>query len=648
MARLQPRNKPRLRTLVRSLALTLIAMNAHAEMAAAPGQDIADLSLEELANVQVTSVSKRPEPLSSAAASIFVITGADIHRSGATTLPEALRLAPNLEVARVDARNYAVTSRGFSSPFENKLLVLIDGRTVYSPLFSGVYWDVQDVVLEDVERIEVISGPGATMWGANAVNGVINIITKSAAATQGTLLSATAGRDERNGAVRYGGTLANGGHYRAYAKYTANDDLRAENGATVSTGWHREQAGFRTDWGDAGREITVQGDVVDATLHQAGTADIQVRGANLLGRVNQTFAGGSTATLQAYWDHTERDQPLAFVEHLDTLDLQLQHAVNLGEKHRLVWGGGYRWGHDRVQNGPAFGFLPGTMNLHWANLFAQDEIALADSLRLTAGLKFEDNNYTGVEVLPTLRLAWNPKPSTLVWGALSRSVRAPSRIDRDLYSPTVPAVVNGVPQYGIAGGPEFESEVANVFELGYRAQPTPTLSYSATAFYGDYDKLRTLEPNQHGTGSVFRNFANGHTRGIETWASWQAAKAWRLSAGGVVQRVETAAEPASRDLSGATGLATSDPSHYWMLRSSYDFAEGQELDVTLRQVGALARPAVPSYTAVDLRYGWRLRKGLEVALIGQNLFDPHHAESGAAPGRHSFERAVLLKLVWTP
>jgi iron complex outermembrane receptor protein len=610
-------------------------------------QDIADLSLEELANVQVTSVSKRPESLSNAASSIFVISGTDIHRSGATTLPEALRLAPNLEVARVDARNYSVTARGFSNPFENKLLVLIDGRTVYSPLFSGVYWDVQDVVMEDVERIEVISGPGATMWGANAVNGVINIITKSAAATQGALLSATIGKDERNGAVRYGGALSNGGHYRVYAKYASNDDLQTEKGSTLLTGWHRQQAGFRTDWGNETRNVTVQGDLVDGKLHQAGTADIQVRGANVLGRVNQTFADGSNATLQMYWDHTERDQPLAFVEHLDTLDLQLQHAVDLGESNRLVWGGGYRWGHDRVQNGPAFGFLPGALNLHWANLFAQDEFALRDNLRLTAGLKFEDNNYTGVEVLPTLRLAWNPKPSTLVWGSLSRSVRAPSRIDRDLYAPTVPAVVNGVPQYGIAGGPDFESEVANVFELGYRAQPLPTLSYSATAFFGRYDKLRTLEPNPNGTGSVFRNFAHGDTRGIEAWATWQAAKNWRLMGGGVVQRIDTAANSGSRDSIGATGLATSDPSHYWMLRSSHDLADGQELDLTLRYVGALERPAVPSYTALDLRYGWRIRKGLELSLIGRNLLDPQHAEAGAAPGRHSYGRAALLKLVWT-
>jgi iron complex outermembrane recepter protein len=640
------RQKPGLLPLACSIVMALMAFDVQAQATAADPRDLGDLSLEELSNIQVTSVSRRPESLSGAASSIFVITGTEIHRAGATTLPEALRLAPNLQVARVDARNYAVTARGFSSPFENKLLVLIDGRTVYSPLFSGVFWDVQDLVLEDVERIEVISGPGATLWGANAVNGVINIITKSAAATQGTLLAAGAGKDERDGALRHGGAFANGGHYRVYGKAAVVDDVRAENGARTHTGLRRQQAGFRADWGDASRNAVLQGDLYDGRLQQSGTADIRVRGANLLGRVNRTFDGGSTATLQMYWDHTERDQPLAFAERLDTLDLQLQHAVGLGQGHRLVWGGGYRWGHDRVENGPVFGFLPGRLDLHWANLFAQDEMALREDLRLTAGLKLEDNNYTGVEVLPTLRLAWNPQPATLLWSSVSRSVRAPSRIDRDFYSPTVPAVVGGVPQYVVAGGPDFESEVATVFELGVRAQPLPALSYSATAFYGHYDKLRTIEPNPNGTGSVFRNLADGRTRGIEAWATWQAGKNWRLLGGGVVQRVDTAVHPGSRDLTAATGLATSDPSHYWMLRSSHDLADRQELDVTLRRVGALASPAVPSYTALDLRYGWRIRKGLELNLIGRNLLNPDHAEFGAAGVRSNYERAVLLKLVW--
>ncbi|WP_084676996.1 TonB-dependent receptor plug domain-containing protein [Massilia niastensis] len=641
-----PSHASRLRPGRSAIATAVLALTVNTAACALDAQDIGELSLEELANIKVTSVSKRPEALSEAASSIFVITGSEIRRSGVATLPEALRLAPNLQVARVDARNYAVSARGFNNPFENKLLVLIDGRTVYSPLFSGVFWDAQDVVLEDVERIEVISGPGATMWGANAVNGVINIITRSASDTQGALVSAAASRDERHGAGRYGGKLANGGHYRAYAKYAANDDTETAAGAPVPTGWHRRQAGFRADWGDTARNFVLQGDVYEGKLTQVGTEDIRISGANLLGRLNRTLAGGSTVTLQTYWDHTERDQPLAFVEDLDTLDVQLQHAVKLANGQDIVWGGGYRWAHDRVRNGPAFGFLPGTMNLHWGNLFAQGDFALRDGLRLTAGLKLEENNYTGVEVLPTLRLAWKPQAHALAWSSLSRSVRAPSRIDRDLFSPTTPRVVNGVPQFAIAGGPDFASEVANVAELGYRAQPTPALSWSATAFYSRYDRLRTLEPNQAGSSSVFRNLAEGRTRGIEAWANWQASGAWRLSGGTVVQRVDTTLDPASRDLSGTTGLATSDPRHYWMLRSSYDLAPGRELDVTLRRVGALSQPVVPAYTAVDLRLGWRIRKGLELSLVGQNLFDSAHAEFGAPPGRSEYRRAALLTLVW--
>jgi iron complex outermembrane receptor protein len=635
------------RPLVAAYLAACLAMPARADVIPAQADDIAELSLEELANIPVTSVSRRAEPLSDAAASIFVITGNDIRRSGATSLPEALRLAPNLQVARVDARNYAVTARGFSSPFENKLLVLVDGRIVYSPLFSGVFWDVQDVVLADVERIEVISGPGATLWGANAVNGVINIITKPAAATQGTLLSATVSKEGMDGAARYGGDTQGGTHYRVYAKHAENDDTRSAAGATLPWGWHRDQAGFRSDWGDAARALTVQGDVYDGRLRQAGTRDIRVSGANLLGRVARTFADGSAATVQLYWDHTERDQPGAFVEHLDTVDLQLQHAVRLAGNHHVVWGGGYRVGHDRVDNGPAFGFLPGTVNLHWANLFAQDEIALLDNLRLTAGLKFEDNNYTGVETLPTLRLAWNPRPAALLWSSLSRAVRAPSRIDRDLYSPINPPVVNGVPRYVVAGGPGFLSETANVFELGYRAQPLPSLSYSTTLFFSRYDRLRTLEPNRQGPGSVFENLADGSTRGLEAWATWQVTDAWRLTGGGVTQRIGTTLMPASRDLSGTTGLFTSDPNHYWSVRSSHDLGNGQEVDVTLRHVGALPKPAVPAYTAVDARYGWRIRPGLELSLIGQNLFDPRHAEFGNAAQRSEYERAFAVRVVWT-
>ncbi len=434
-----------------------------------PG-DLADLSLEELAGIRITSVSKRPESLANAAASVFVITGEEIRRSGATTLPEALRLAPNLQVARVDARNYAVTARGFNSAFENKLLVLIDGRTVYTPLFSGVFWDAQDVVLEDIARIEVISGPGATMWGANAVNGVINVITETAEETQGTLAAVGASNSERQAVVRYGGTLANGGHFRIYGKHAGNDDPKLANGRDSRTGWRREQTGFRTDWGNVSRNVTVQGDAYQGSLHQFGTEDISIAGANLVGRLNNTLADGSNVSLQGYWDYTERNQPNAFIEQLNTLDLQLQHSTRFAGMHNVVWGGGYRYGIDRIENGNAFAFLPARANMHWGNIFIQDEIALHEKLSLTTGLKLENNHYTGAELLPTMRLAWKPHANDLIWASASRAVRTPSRIDRDFFSPTRPAVVAGVPQYAIAGGPAFESEIAKVAELGYRSQ----------------------------------------------------------------------------------------------------------------------------------------------------------------------------------
>jgi iron complex outermembrane receptor protein len=623
--------------------LSIAGQAAHAQ--SLPAGDLSELSLEQLSNIEVTSVSKRPESIAEAPSSIYVITASDIRRSGAGSLAEVLRLAPNLQVARVDARNYAVTARGFNNPFENKLLVLIDGRIVYSPLFSGVYWDAQDVVLEDIERIEVISGPGATLWGANAVNGVINIITASAGVTQGVLATTTFGGDQHNSTVRYGGKLGAAGYYRAYAKHASVETTETASGAQTITGWDRDQVGFRADLGNSAQSITVQGDAYHGKLGQLGTRDIRIGGQNLLSRLNYTLDNGSLLSVLAYWDQTRRDQPGAFVERLDTFHVQAQHALRSG-RHSMVWGGSYRQAQDRVTNGAAFGFLPGHLDMHWGDLFVQDEITLRDDLRFTAGLKLESNNYTGTESLPTLRLAWKPEQGTLFWTSLARTVRAPSRIDRDLYSPTVPQIVNGVPQYVLAGGPDFQSETANVLELGYRGQFGPTLSGSATAFASDYANLRTLEPNPNGTGAVFLNRAKGRTHGIELWGAWQPVAVWRLSAGLVAQRVATALETGSQDATGSTGLATSDPEHYASLRSSWDLARGHELDVMLRWVGKLPRPAVPAYTAVDLRYGWTIGRNLELALIGRNLLDPHHAEYGSATGRSEYERALMLKLVW--
>lgn len=607
---------------------------------------LADLSLEELANIQITSVSKRPESLADAPASVFVITGEEIRRAGARTLPEAMRLAPNLQVAQVDARNYAVTARGFNNQFANKMLVLIDDRTVYSPLFSGVFWDAQDVVLEDISRIEVISGPGATLWGANAVNGVINIITRSAGDTQGALYAAGVGNTEKTGVLRYGGALDGGGHYRIYGKYAEGRDSSNADGASIPSGWRRRQTGFRTDWSDAAQQATLQGDIYRGALRQRGTEDITIGGANLNGRINARLGSDSSLSAQLILDYTERSQPDAFTEHLHTLDAQVQHSVRLGGIHHLVWGGGYRVGFDHIRNGQTFGFLPGAKRLHWANIFVQNETELPHNLRLTTGVKLQNETHAVNQLLPTLRLAWKPAGDQLLWTSLSRAARTPARVDRDLYSPTRPAIVNGVPQYAVAGGPDFRSEIANVLELGYRAQPSATLSYSVTLSASRYDRLRTLEPNQSGPGRVFRNQASGSTQGIEAWGAWQPMSGWRLSAGGVVQRIRTALLPGSRDSTGATRLASADPSNHWMIRSSHDIAAGHELDLTVRHSGALRSPAVPAYTTLDLRYGWRIQPNLELSVSAQNLLDRAHSEFGAGVGASVFERSVFLQLAW--
>src|SRR5713226_8886719 len=440
----------------------LLAVAAATALAAEPLRvaDLADLSIEELGNIQVTSVSKHPERLADAPASIFVITGEDIRRSGATRLPEALRLAPNLEVARASASSYAISARGFNNTIANKLLVLIDGRTVYTPLFSGVFWDAQDVMLEDVERIEVISGPGATLWGANAVNGVINVITRRASDTQGAFAYAQSGNLERGYGARYGGTLGEGGSYRVYGRSFDIFNTSNASGATASDGWSKGQVGFRTDWGTAANGFTLQGDAYRGSLDQANNDNTSISGNNLLGRWNRDLAAWGQLQVQSYFEHTERDIPGTFAERLNILDVEFQHRLRPMGAHRLTWGGGYRHGDDRVTNSVVLAFLPADRSLRWANVFAQDEIALQENLRLTLGTKFENNYYTGTEPLPSARLAWKPDPQRLVWGAASRAVRAPSRIDRDFF------VTAGSLQ--LKGGPDFVSEVVKVFEVGYR------------------------------------------------------------------------------------------------------------------------------------------------------------------------------------
>lgn len=608
--------------------------------AQAASNDLADLSLEELSSIEVTSVSRRAERLGDAQASVYVITADQIRRSGSTSLPEALRLAPNLQVAQMDAGQYAISARGFNNAIANKLLVLIDGRTVYAPFFSGVFWDQQDVMLEDIERIEVISGPGGTLWGTNAVNGVINVITQSSAHTQGGLVVAEGGNRSDALSMRYGGAFGADGHFRVYAKTSQTQNTRTAAGTAVADGWDRWQSGFRADWNAASGDLTLQGDAYQGksedrgALGSFGLGAVKVSGANVLARWSRQFADGSNLRIQAYYDHTSRDDAVLYSPDADIVDFEFQHGLLLTNQ-KVLWGGGYRRAHDDIQPGLFFGFVPSSRVQTWKNLFVQDNVRLTEAVDVTVGVKLEHNDYTGTEVLPSAHVGWKLTKYDLLWAAASRAVRAPARLDRELVLPPNPP-------YIIAGGPDFVSEVANVYELGYRAQPTSAISVSATIFWNDWDKLRSGQPPPD---ARVQNMIDGTTHGAEIWATWQVTPEWRLSGGLTTLRENLRLKPGSTDPDGPSQLGNN-PDHQWVLRSAFSLPLRQELDVAVRRVAALPLPAVPAYTAVDLRYGWRVSPSVEVSLTAQNLLDAEHAEFGVAPGRSEIGRSVLLRVKW--
>jgi iron complex outermembrane receptor protein len=621
--------------------------------AADPPRALADMSLEELGNLKVTSVSKSPERLADAPASIYVISREEIRRSGATSLPEALRLAPNLQVAQISSYGYAISSRGMngsSTSAPNKMLVMINGRSVYSPLFSGVFWDAQDLVLEDVERIEVISGPGGTLWGVNAVNAVINIITRSSADTQGPLLSVGAGRPDSQAAFRYGGTFGETGTARGYAKVVNLQHTQTDAGIPVDDAGHHAQVGFRVDVGGPGNALALSGNAYDGVEGQPAPGAVAVSGAglvlgdvdfsgrNLTGRWDRSFGSGASLQLQAYYDHTERVVPPTFSEKLDIFDLQLQHSLAPLGAHAVAWGFNVRKSMDRLVNSASFAFLPAHLDQAWTSVFVQDKVALGASVDFTAGARVERNDYTGNEFLPSVRISWRSGPNRQWWAAASRTVRAPSRLDRDAYIP-------GVPPFLLDGGQQSRSELANVYELGYRAQPTPRLSYSATVYHADYDQLRTLEIAPSLTNYIFGGLMAGHTTGFEAWGKFQATPTWRISAGVTGLRERLHLKPGSNDVTGPL-QAGLDPDNTWQLRSSWDIGDSSEFDLGLRHVSALDATAVPAYTAVDARLGWRTRGGLEWAISGRNLTGGH-AEYGALDTRAELGRSILLNLVWT-
>jgi len=616
--------------------------------------DLTELSLEELMNIEVTSVSKKTEKLSKAAAAIFVITQEDIHRSGVTSIPEALRLAPGIEVARVDAHTWAISARGFNDVFANKLLVLLDGRSIYTPLFSGVFWDQQDTLLEDIERIEVIRGPGATLWGANAVNGVINIITKRARDTQGGLLTAGGGHEERSfGGVRYGGKLGENAYYRVYAKYFNRDDSELPDGHAANDAWQAGQGGFRLDWSPAQlHTFTVQGDFYDGSIAQTFVESsllppfqltvpdrFPIRGGNLLGRWSHTLSSTSEMRLQMYYDRTVRNMDI-FQEDRHNFDLDFQHRFPLGGRHDIVWGLGYRLTSDDEGNTFSASLIPASRTTHLVSAFVQDEIALLpDRLYVTLGSKFEHNDFTGFEIQPSGRLLWTPNDRHTVWAAISRAVRTPSRAEADVrlnqlvlppgtLSPGAPLTVAA-----FFGDHSMVAETLLAYELGYRVQPYERLSFDLALFYNVYNDLLTAEPRTpfletspsppHLVLPFFAgNSLHGETYGAELAANWPLTEWWRLRALYSYLHVYLHTDQGSR-ATVSPAAQWSSPQHQFSLRSAMDLPGHLAFDLALRYVDSLVHLQVGSYTVLDVRLGWRPLQTLELAIVSQNLGANH-------------------------
>ena len=607
---------------------------------------LAQMSLEELGEMQVTSVVRQQAPLEESAASLYVITAEDIRRSGATTLPEVLRLAPNLQVARQSSVAYAISARGFNNAVGNKLLVLIDGRLVYTPVYSGVFWEMQDTMLADIARIEVISGPGATLWGTNAVNGVINITTLSSSETRGAFFGADAGGDERGAAARFGGEFGKAGSYRVYARGRSWDRTFGEDGFNARDEWDRQQAGFRADWEHDQDQLTLQGDVYTGKSEHRGFAGAfeitphEIAGHNVLGRWTRNLAGGGNLQVQAYYDRLRREERIIFQPDVHTVDIEFQHAIPL-DSSAVIWGGGYRRASDDVEPGFFSSFQPDSRSMEWHTLFVHQELSVRRGLDFTWGLRVESNPFTGVEYLPNLRLAWDGLGHGLVWGSASRAVRSPSRYDRDVFFPQEPPFI-------VAGGPDFVSEVAEVLEVGYRTQGADRFSLAVTAFHHEWDRLRS------GTALPLPiNFVNnieGSVTGIEGWGHWQATPRWRLSAGFLAMDKDLAFRAGTQeDTSGVDNPTLhNDPDHQWMLRSRSDIGDRVELDVYLRGVDELTVEPVPGYVELDVRVGVRLAPTLDLSLVGTNLLHSSHGEYGPAARRSEFERAAHVRLEWRP
>jgi iron complex outermembrane receptor protein len=614
--------------------------------------DLAGESLEELMNTQVTSVSKKEQKLSTTPAAVYVISQEDIRRSGASNIPDLLRMVPGVEVAQIDGGHWAISIRGFTDLFSDKVLVLVDGRSVYRPTFAGVSWDEMDMPLENIERIEVIRGPGGTVWGANAMNGVINIITKSSLDTRGGLVTANAdagSQSNAGGLLQYGGLIGSSGAYRVFEKYSNTGNAVSAGQLPAADGSHGFHEGFRTDWNLSRRDsLLVEGDVVQTQggesllnipitaqlpLTKTFVSPMKYSSGDVLARWNHTTASGSDISLQLYDDYyVKRD--FGARESVNTIDLDFTDHIAAGSRQDLVWGFGYRSAASTLSEGYYTSFQPPQRTDHIASTFLQDEIRLTGSLSLTVGAKFEHNSYTAFEFEPSAQLAWSMNRRHTFWISAAKAIRQPARRDSGIDADfQVLPLGNG--SFGVltsVGAATVQPEQLRDFEIGHRAQINRRLSVDSVVFLSYYNQLATYEVGNpfvdstdatpHVTFPVVENFVGrAHNYGVEFFATWNVNRRWKLSPGFSALHMNLL------DPAGATTDVTegSNPKHTFEVRSALNLRRNLEWDASLSRVGALAA-GVPAYLRLETRLGWRFGESLELSLAGNNLLSPAHAE----------------------
>ncbi len=625
------------------------------------------MSLSELMDIEVTSVSKTPESSQNAAAALAVVTGEHIRRSGATTVPEALRGVPGLYVGRQNSSTWAVSARGFNSINSEKLLVLSDTRSIYTPLFSGVSWDVQDYIMADIERIEVIRGPGAALWGSNAVNGVINITTKNAADTQGTLVETVVGTEERSFATRYGSRTEGGVHYRVFGQYSDRDET--VNMSESSDDWQLGHMGFRADGTPSPQsQWTVQGDIYKGYIGQltpavtiigrpgpSGNLETEVAGGNILGRWRHEISADSDLQLRAYYDRTHFDDP-SFTDDLHTLDFDLQHRFKPVAHHEILWGLNHRYTWNRNKSGGIFAVRPESSQDQIYSAFVQDKIVLRDVFHVTLGTKAEHNDFSGFELQPSIRAAWDITPTHTVWAAVSRAARVPNRLERDIFIDVTDPAADPVAR--LLGSDDFDSEELIAYELGYRWRASEVLHIDVALFENRYEGLASLEfgtpfvdPSDGRTVIPIssQNLTDGRTRGIETLVTYTPLESWRLSAS--YSYLEIDLHPSGQDLNRGEFYEGASPRHQFGLSSYLTLPRGFEFDAHFRYISAIesipdipSGEGIPGYSELNLRLAWQATDHLTVAVVGQNLLHDDHIEFGAPEGRGAIERSVYFKI----